>query len=202
MASLRNIFFRGLITFLPIAITIYILYAGVLIVENFLGSALRAAFPGIYVPGLGFLLTIGLIFVLGLMLNNLVIGGVLHQVEKRLLAIPLINAVYSPLRDVMNLFSKKGQSELKSVVLVQLSDTGLQSLGLVTREQFRDLSTMKDLTEGKVAVYIPWSYGVGGITFLVPRDRITPVDLPVDRALSLAITAWVKSTDAQEAPRG
>jgi uncharacterized membrane protein len=195
MQKLRSIFFRGLITFLPIAITIYIIYAGVLIVESLLGNALVRLFPTLYVPGFGFLLTVILIFVFGLMLNNLVIEGLLLQWEKRLQSIPLVKAVYSPLRDLMNLFSKKGQRELKSVVLVDLGGTGMQSLGLVTRESFKDLEALRGHTENKVTVYIPWSYGLGGLTFLVPRSRVTPVDLPVDRALSLALTAWVKSSE-------
>lgn len=195
MQKVRNVFFRGLITFLPIAITIYILYAGVLIVENFLGSTIRAVLPDTYIPGLGFLLTIILIFILGLMLNNLMIGGLLHNLENRVLAIPLVKAVYGPLRDLMNLFSKAGQRELKSVVMVDIGDGGIKALGLVTRDTFRDLEALGGVTADKVAVYIPWSYGVGGITFLVPKNKITPVDLPIDRALSLALTAWVKASE-------
>lgn len=195
MEKLRGIFFRGLITFLPIAITIYILYAGVLIVENLLGSALRAVIPEAYVPGLGFILTIGLIFLFGLMLNTLFIGGFLQHVEKMLLSVPLIKTVYSPLRDLMNLFSKKGQKELKSVVLVELGDTGLKAMGLVTRESFKDLQGLQAHTVDKVAVYIPWSYGLGGLTFLVPKSQIRPLDLPVEKAMSLALTAWVKASE-------
>lgn len=190
MGQLRNIFFRGLITLLPVALTIYILYAGVLIVDNFLGSALRAVLPT-YIPGLGFILTILIIFLFGLMLNNLVLGGVLQNLERWLFKFPLIKAVYSPLRDLMNLFSKQGQKDLKSVVLVDLN--GMKAIGLVTRDSFRDLDSLAAHTADKVAVYIPWSYGLGGLTFLIPRNKITPVDIPVDRALSLAITAWINS---------
>lgn len=197
MGQLRHIFFRGLITLLPVAITIYILYAGVLIVENFLGSVLRAVLPT-YIPGLGFLLTLLLIFAFGLMLNNLVMGGVLQHFRKWAFKFPLVKTVYSPLRDLMNLFSKKGQKDLKSVVLVNLG--GMQALGLVTRESFKDIEILQPHAKDKVTVYIPWSYGVGGLTFLVPRSSITPVDLPVDRALSLAITAWIKTHEEDENP--
>lgn len=201
MQQLRNVFLRGLITFLPIAITIYILYAGVLIVENFLGGTIQSLFPNTYIPGLGFLITIAMIFLLGLMLNNLVIGGLLEQLENRLLGIPLIKAVYGPLRDLMNLFSKSGQRELKSVVMVDMGN-GIRAMGLVTRDSFRDLEKLKPVIEDRVAVYVPWSYGVGGLTFLVPQSRLIPVDLPIDRALSLALTAWVKAHDDPEKKNG
>ena len=195
MNKLRSIFFRGLITFLPIAVTIYIIYAGVILVDGLLGNWIRALIPNTYIPGLGFLLTIVIIFVLGLMLNSLVIGGFLHQVEKRLMAIPFIKTVYAPLHDLMNLFTKTGQKDLKSVVLVDLGLNGINSLGLVTRDSFQDLKGLQRQTEGMVTVYVPWSYGIGGLTLLVPKERVTRVDIPTEKALSLALTAWVKSSE-------
>lgn len=194
MQNLRHIFLRGLITFLPIALTIYILYAGVIIVENLLGNMIREAFPGAYVPGLGFALTIVLIFMFGLMLNNFFINAIYEGLERRLLKFPLINTVYSPLRDVMHLFSKKGQNQMKSVVMVDMTGTGMHALGLVTREIFDDIESLKDHANDKIAVYVPWSYGIGGFTYLVSRSQVIPVDIPVDRALTLALTGWVKST--------
>lgn len=201
MQSLNKIFFRGLITLLPIAITIYIVYSAVVILENLLGSLLRKFLPT-YVPGLGFILTLALIFLFGLLLNNFLIGRVLQILEGKMIQVPFIKAIYSPLRDLMNLFNKKDENkDMQSVVLVKMGDSGAQALGLVTRESFRDLASLPT-TEGKVAVYFPFSYGLGGYTFLVPRTHITKVDIPIEKAMSLAITGWVKAdTPSSGEPR-
>lgn len=195
MKQLQNIFFRGLLTFLPVALTIYILYAGILIVENFLGGVLRQVMPT-YIPGLGFLLTLVLIFAFGLMLNNFIISSILSGVEKKLKTIPFVKAVYSPLSDLMNLFSKKGGQGLKSVVLVDIGQNGIQMLGLVTRDSFRDIEGLKDHSMDKIAVYIPLSYALGGYTILASRDKVKAVDIPVDKAMSLALTAWIQTKSA------
>lgn len=192
MQSLNKIFFRGLITLLPIAITIYIVYSAIVILENLLGSLLRKFLPT-YVPGLGFLLTLALIFLFGLLLNNFLAGKILQTIESKMIQVPFIKAIYSPLRDLMNLFNKKDENkDMQSVVLVKIGDSGALAMGLVTRESFRDLP-IQPLTEGKVAVYFPFSYGLGGYTFLVPRTHVTKVDLPIEKAMSLAITGWVKA---------
>ena len=121
MDRIRTIFIRGLITLLPIAVTIYVVYAGVLIFENFLGGLIKVIIPeDQYIPGLGFALTLSLIFMFGLMLNNLILQTLLRKVEEKLKSIPLIKAVYSPLRDLINLFSNSSGKGLKSVVLVRL----------------------------------------------------------------------------------
>jgi uncharacterized membrane protein len=107
--------------------------------------------------------------------------------------VPFIKAIYSPLRDVMNLFSKgAGPTGLQKVVLVDLGETGIRSLGVVMRESFKDLPAIENNAEDRVAVYVPMSYGLGGFTLMVPRSKITPLDMPIEKAMSLAITGWVK----------
>ncbi len=195
MKHLQKIFLQGLLTFLPIAVTIYIVYAGVSIVDSFFGKALYRVLP-FYIPGLGFLLTIILIFILGFLLNNLITAGVLHSVEKSLTQIPFFKAIYLPLRDLMNLFNKGGANGMKTAVLVNIGN-GNQTLGLVTRESFKDIPQLENETRDKVTVYIPLSYSLGGFTLLVSRSQITPVDLPIEKAMSLAITGWVKADDEE-----
>ena len=56
LKTLRQIFLKGLFTFLPIAVTIYILYAGIVIMESMLGTTIQRLFPSLYVPGIGLLL--------------------------------------------------------------------------------------------------------------------------------------------------
>lgn len=193
MKQLQKIFLQGLVTFLPIALTIYIVYAGISIVDNFLGDALRQVLP-IYIPGLGFLLTVILILLLGLILNNILASGLFEKFEQKITQVPFVKAIYSPLRDLMNLFSKGGgPGGLQKVVLVEIADSGIRALGLVTRENFKDIPAIDQKADDRVAVYIPMSYGLGGFTLMVPRERIIPLDMPIEKAMSLAITGWVKA---------
>lgn len=204
-----KIFFRGLLTLIPITLTIYILYSVVLILENFLGTTLRQFWPG-YVPGVGFILTLICIFIFGLRLNNFFTARFLGLLEKQLSQIPFVKAIYSPLRDIMNLFSKNSDSGLKHVVLVRLLDQpgnqGALGFGLVTRDQFQDLNLggakdhendlLQDLLKDKVAVYFPLSYAMGGMTLLVPKKNVQAVDIPFEKAMSLAITGWIKAEES------
>ncbi len=192
MNRIRTIFIRGLITLLPIAVTIYVIYAGVLIFENFLGGLIKVLISeDSYVPGLGFALTLTLIFLFGLLLNNLISQTIIRKLEETLKSIPLIKAVYSPLRDLINLFSNKNGKGLKSVVLVKWNEEGPYSVGLITRDSFEEFPRLSQ--EGLVAVFIPFSYALGGNTMLFKRKQVELVDIPVERAMQLAITAWVQA---------
>ncbi|MFZ3230340.1 MAG: DUF502 domain-containing protein [Pseudobdellovibrio sp.] len=193
MNKIKKIFLSGLLTFLPVAVTIYLVYAGINIVENLLASFLRNVLPkDAYFPGFGFLTTVIVIFLLGLMLNNLLTASVLTWIQKKLAEIPLINVVYSPLRDLMNLFSKgKDANQLQKVVLVDFG-LGKKALGLVTREHFEDIGVSAEITLNRIAVYFPMSYGLGGYTLLINKGDIESVDIPVEKAMSLALTGWIK----------
>lgn len=191
MKAFNRIFFRGLITLLPIAITIYIVYSAIIILENLLGSVLRQVLPE-YIPGLGFLLTLVLIFLFGLLLNNYISFRLVQTLEAKLVQVPFIKAIYSPLKDLMNLFNRTEAPEMKGVVLVKIGETGAYAMGIVTREKFKDLpfeSTVGD----RMAVYFPFSYGLGGYTLLVPKNLVQSIDIPIEKAMSLAITGWVKA---------
>ena len=193
MSSLGSIFFRGLVTLLPVALTVYILYSAIVIIDNFLGHFLRELLPT-YIPGLGLLTIVILTFCVGLLLNNLVIEKFLALAEKKILDVPLIRAVYSPLKDLMNLFSRKDNKGLRQVVLVKIGSDRTLMMGLITRETFEELPLQNHI-EDRVAVYLPFSYGLGGYTVLVPRKDLIPVDIPIEKAMSLSITGWVKSSE-------
>jgi uncharacterized membrane protein len=197
MKRLNRIFFQGLFTALPIVLTAYIFISVISIMENVLAGLLRSVLPdGFYFPGLGFVVTVGLIFGLGLLLSSFLAKSIFSIIERRLLQIPFIGAIYSPVKDVMNLFSKNKDDGSRSVVFVDINPD-LRMLGIVTRENFSDLRLSGPLID-RVAVYIPFSYGMGGYTVLVSRSQLTAVDLPVEKAMSLAITAWVKSGEAEK----
>ena len=199
MKRIQKIFISGLISFLPLAITIYVVYAVINLVEDFLGIFLKTVLPqNVYIPGFGFLATILLIFLLGLLLNNFVTASLFHKLQEKLAEVPLVKVVYSPLRDLVHLFSKnRGSAALQKVVLVQF-DSHKEVLGLVTREHFNDLDRNLIINPDKLAVYIPMSYGLGGYTVLVNKSQVTAIDMPVEKAMSLALTGWIKTDTTQK----
>lgn len=199
MSRLQKIFISGLVAFLPIALSIYVISAGIGIMENLFGSFLRRLLPdGAYIPGFGFLATIALILVLGFLVDNFVTATFFRRVQEKLREVPLIKIVYSPLRDLMNLFAKgQEQQTMQKVVLVHFTKAH-SVLGLVTRESFNDLELKMILPVDKIAVYIPMSYGLGGYTVLVNKSDVEAVDMPIEKAMSLALTGWIQTDTEQK----
>lgn len=193
MKYLNQIFFKGLIVVLPITLTFYLLFWASINIESIFGSGLRILMgKDLYIPGLGIVLTIVFVFLIGLLVNNYITGRFFSWLTQSLEKIPLFKAIYNPLKDLMALIPGRSSNKDKPqrVVLVQLEHIGVEVMGLVTRE---DLDELHDNT--KVTVYVPFSYMLGGMTLIVPKDKVRKVDMAVDQALKLSVTAWIKANE-------
>lgn len=191
MRHLNQIFFKGLIVVLPITLTFYLLFWASVKIESLFGSSLEWLLgKELYIPGLGIVVTVLFILIVGLLVDNYFTARFFNWFTKILERVPLIKAIYNPLKDLMALIpgGSRAKTKPQRVVLVPLPGVGVQALGLVTREELEELPG-KNL----VSVYIPLSYMLGGITVLIEREKVQKVDMAVDQALKLSVTAWIKA---------
>ena len=93
---------------------------------------------------------------------------------------------------LVGFFDSSKEKDFDKTVMVAIGDENTRLMGLVTRESFDDLpeGIGDDQT---VAVYLPMSYQLGGFTIMVPKDKIHPVDMTVDRAMQFVLTAGVSA---------
>lgn len=200
MKKIGTLFLQGLIAILPIALTIYLVYWLATSAEAVLGRAIRLVISDdYYVPGLGvlagFLITLGI----GILLKIWVFRKVFSLGETLLQKIPGIKSLYGSIRDLVGFFDASKQKEFDKTVMVSIGDDNTRLMGLVTRDDFTDLpeGIGNDKT---VAVYLPMSYQLGGFTVMVPKDKVTPVDLKVDQAMQFVLTAGVSAEDKEDHP--
>lgn len=191
---INSLFLKGLLTLLPIALTISVLIWIVRSLESAFGDALIVMLPErFYIPGLGLGLAVLAILATGVMIENYFSGPFVQRFDELLKRAPVIRTIYSPLRDLTELFSRtQDAGQAQQVVFVRVTEH-IEAMGLVMRENFDDLPKGAVLPE-KVAVFIPLSYGFGGFTLLLDRAAIRDAGIPAERALQLAITGWVRSS--------
>lgn len=193
MKVISRLFWKGTIVVVPVTLSIYLVLLVLTKLEQLFAPLMRGLLgPSLYVPGFGILLTFILILVVGVLVSNFLTGSIIRFFVNLFEKVPLVKTFYNPLRDLLSLFSGGGQDKMKKVVLVENPKLGFKSIGLVTREVFDDLPENTFGSE-EIAVYIPMSYMLGGFTAIVPREMVTEVDIPVEQAMKLAITGWIKA---------
>ena len=187
-----KILLRGFLGIAPIAITIALVIWIYNELEYFFGIPIKYLIGAEnYFPGLGVLVALVVLFLLGLILNYWVVQSLYNWIEGKLKKIPLIKTIYTSVTDLMSFF-KAGDPKDAGDKVVKVEIDGVGFLGLVTRDSFEDLPSNLG-TEEDIAVFIPFSYQVGGFTAILPKKRVIPVDLSVEKALRFAVTAAAPS---------
>jgi len=203
MKRLGKIMFQGLVAMLPAILTIYILFWLVRTAETLLGGLLSVILPeGWYVPGMGLLSGLAVIFLVGLTLNAFLVRSLFRLSERLMNRIPLVKLLYGSLKDFVGFFAAKRDSQFNQVVTIDLEfgEKPMRMLGLVTRSDFSDLPPGIG-EEGEIAVYLPMSYQIGGFTVIVPRSAVRTVDISTHRAMGFIVTGGM-TTDRGPGPAG
>lgn len=187
-------FFRGLAAILPLAATGALISWAVFGGETLLRTVIVEWF-GLpkeqYWPGMGFVLSIALVFLTGLLMYSFVVRQIYRRLTALLERIPIVKFVYGMFVDVARLVSSSEKKPFRRVVLARLTGD-VEQIGFVTREAFDD---HPDIGEGKVAVYLPMSYQLGGFTMILPASSVREIDMSVEEALRFCVTAGVSQPD-------
>jgi uncharacterized membrane protein len=194
-----KILLRGFLAIAPIAITIALIFwiyeqfeaTFGLLVKDLIG-------PAYYFKGCGIIIALALFFVTGLLLNNWLARRLYDWLEEKIKQIPFLKSIYTSVTDLMSFFQSGRDREKGKVVAVEID--GMRMIGIVTRDDFKDLP--RGIGEDEdVAVLLPFSYQLGGFTVIVPRSKITPIDMTLEKGLRFCITAANPSQEKKVAPK-
>ena len=199
MKTLSNVLMKGLATVLPIALTVYAIVWLLTTAESVMHRVITLLLPeSLYRPGLGIVAGLVLLFAIGSVVNAYLVRRVLDVWDRFLARIPVVKTVYGAIRDIARLLpSGDAHRDLQSVVLWK--SNGAYLLGFVTRDNLPELAQSVGHSE-LVAVYVPLSYMIGGVTLYLPRAELILVDMPVENAMRLAITGGMSAMSDASSP--
>jgi uncharacterized membrane protein len=190
--TVRSLFLQGLAITVPITLTLFIFYSLATTTERFLGGVIQFLFPrGKYWPGMGILLAIALILFAGVLMNIWITRRLLVRIDRVLDRIPLVKSLYGSMRDIAFLLSRKDAGKTsQQVVTVRISEH-IYLIGFVTARDVAWASFQSTMADSLVAVYLPMSYQIGGYTVYLPNSLVQPIDMTVEDAMRLTLTAGV-----------
>lgn len=199
MRKILTLTMSGLVTVLPVTLTVYVIWWVVNSLEGSLRRAMIAlgiVSPAHYWPGLGLLAGFVLLLIVGSLVNAYAGRLVLRYWDDFLGRIPFVKTLYGGFRDVVSLLpSGSGEKrDLQRVVVARFGD--VRAIGFVTREDV-PAALHTHGGHGWVTVYFPMSYAFGGYTVYLPRDLIEPLDISVEDAMRLAITAGLTAAGSR-----
>jgi len=188
MKKLVNYFLKGLVIFVPMALTVFVFVWAFTSFDSVFEN--RDWLP-VYFPGLGILLTVALIFLIGFLASNFLGKRLFALAEKVFTGLPLVKLLYSAVKDMIEAFAGDKKSFDKPVIATIGPGGSVKIVGFVTRESLENLGL-----EDHVAVYMPQSYNFAGNVLVLPKEAVKPLDIESSQAMAFVVSGGVSCGSA------
>lgn len=194
MKPVKKYFITGLLIWIPLAITVWVLTAIIGAMDQSLHLLPEAIHPdkllGIHIPGVGTVLTLLVIFLTGVVTANIIGQKLVRFWEGILARIPIVKSIYYSVKQVSDtLFSSSGQA-FRKVLLVRYPHPQAWSVAFQTGSPSCQISEM--LPDEHVSVFIPTAPSpVNGFFFFVKKSETIELDISVDDALKYIVSMGV-----------
>ena len=180
---MRKYFITGLLILVPLAITAWVLNLVISTMDQSLLFVPHRWQPrtlfGFDIPGLGTLLTVVIVFLTGLLTNNLVGNYVLRVWEKLLKRIPLVNSLYSSVKQVSDTLLSSSGNAFRKAVMIPYPHQNSYTIAFLTGTPGGDVKN--HLVGDYVSVYVPTTPNpTSGFFLMMARKDVVELDMSVD----------------------
>ncbi|PLY12335.1 MAG: hypothetical protein C0624_00975 [Desulfuromonas sp.] len=192
---LKNKLMAGLLVIIPIGITLFILRFMFDMADGVLApwlrqGASRVLGEEIYVPGLGMVTGLMVLYLTGLLVSNVFGKAIMTGLDSLSLRIPVVKSVYSFSKQVMQIFSRSGQESFRRAVYIEFPLAGTFSIAFVTNTVYAE-SGKKYYT-----CFIPTSPNpTGGYVLILPEERVFSTTFGVEEAMKIIMSGGVVAPD-------
>ncbi len=179
--SLRNKLIAGVLALMPIAITYYFIRLFISFFDSIISPLIDPAI-GFHIPGLGLVVSLLLIYLLGVLVTNFIGKRLLDLFEKWINYIPVARTIYQTTKQVLNAlsFSKSG---FEKVVYVEYPRRGTWTLAFVTGKSQNETGI------SYLSLFLPTTPNpTSGWVLFVPEEDVLPADLTIEQGLKAIIS--------------
>ena len=199
---IKRYFITGLLVLVPLFITIWVLIVLIGILDQSLllvpASLQPEALFGMSIPGLGALLTLGIIFLTGVIATNFFGRRIIQFWEAMLGRVPVVKSIYYSVKQVSDtLFADSGQA-FRKALLVQYPREGSWTIAFLTGKPGGDV--INHLQGEYVSVYVPTTPNpTSGFFLMMPKADVVELKMSVDDALKYIVSMGVVAPDTKRA---
>jgi uncharacterized membrane protein len=191
---MKRYFITGLLIWVPLGITAWALRFLIGTMDQSLLLLPDSLHPevllGVYVPGVGTVLTLLVVFITGLLTTNIIGQRLVLFWEGVLWRIPVVKSIYYGVKQVSDtLFSSQGEA-FRKALLVQYPREGSWTIAFMTGTPGGDVAN--HLAGDYVSVYVPTTPNpTSGFFLMMPKSDVVELDMSVDAALKYIISMGV-----------
>lgn len=181
-----NYFFQGIIYIAPLSVTLYVLVKTFLYIDGLLRDYVTK-WLGFYTFGLGIMVMLVGLTLVGFLGSTIIFSPLLVVFDRIISKAPLVKIIYTSVKDLLSAFVGQKKKFSEPVLIKENINSDMEKIGFVTSH---DLSKL-GITDGKVAVYLPYSYNVSGMLVIVPVENVKRLDANSTDVMKFVVSAGV-----------
>lgn len=194
MKRIRRYIVAGILIWLPIGVTIFLLRILIGLMDRTLLLLPQQYRPeeliGFAIPGLGFVLTLIVLLASGILGANIVGKSMVGLWESLLERIPVVRSVYAGAKNFAEIIFSDSSQSFKKVLLIEYPRKGIYSLAFQTSSELGEVQSRTG--EDVVCTFVPTTPNpTSGFIIIVPRREVIELDMEVDEALKMIISLGV-----------
>ena len=191
---MRRYLIAGLLVWVPLGITIWVLHFLITTLDQVLllvPESLRPeALFGFRIPGIGVLISFGILLVTGTIAANFFGARLIHMWEALLGRIPFVKSVYSSVKQVSDTLLSDSGNAFRKALLVEFPCPGSWTIAFQTGTPAPAVAAQ--LAGEHISVYVPTTPNpTSGYFIVVPVARVHELEMTVDEALKYIISMGV-----------
>ncbi|MFW5781976.1 MAG: DUF502 domain-containing protein [Candidatus Muiribacteriaceae bacterium] len=189
----KTYFFTGLIVLLPSALTIYvILMLFTWADKGFVADIVTTYFGRI--PGLGFIFTVSVIILSGIIARNFIGQKIFLIIEGLLLKIPLAKNIMTAIRQLLDFMSKNKKAVFNKVVLLEYPRKGCWVIGFVSTDAPPVIA--RALDQKLLSIFVPTTPNpTSGFLVFLPKNEVVELNITMEEAMKIVISGGVLNPD-------
>jgi len=196
--SLRRYLMTGLLVWVPLGVTFFVLRLLVNLVDQSLVLIPYDLRPeqllGFRIPGLGLILAFLLLVSTGVFVANLLGNRIVAAAEALLGRVPFIGAVFRGSKQLAETLLAPESQSFRQVVLIRWPHHNSRAIAFVTGSSLGEVQ--EKTAEDVVAVFLPTTPNpTSGFILMVPRDDMIALDMSVDEAFRMIVSLGVVVPD-------
>jgi len=169
--KLRRQFLAGILAVVPLSVTIVVLVWIFTTVDNYLQPVTKTIL-GRSVPGVGFGVTIVVIYLVGVIASTVLGKWLINYGESLVARVPLVRPLYSGVKQLMDSFSTPDETGFIQTVLVEFPRKGIWTIGFITKE------SPAQSGEAQLNIFVPTSPNpMSGFLQIVGEGEVIRTDI-------------------------
>jgi len=193
--SFRKHFITGIVLFIPIWITLFIIWMFIKLISNITSPFIKTLLfifdlpeTPVLIRTIGFFISVILFYLLGVAADTIFGRKILKTIETTVLKIPIVNEIYLSTKKLVNFFTEYKGIQSNKVVIVEYPRQGVFSLGIATIQ-----------TGDKIGVFIPSTPNpTTGYLVFFPKQEVKFTTITVEDMLKMVVSGGIATGSKEE----